>query len=156
MDFIRYLFDSAKAYFQESDLHGNALWASIESNIHLILSHPNGWGGSEQHFLREAVVKALIFTEEEALSHVSFVTERDATVHFCGTHMEPGQSLEVSFSPSTLRRILTPDFKPGQKIVIVDANEQTIDVVSYTVASMSPLEVEHFRGPECNALHFQI
>ena len=97
MDFIRYLFDSAKAYFQESDLHGNALWASIESNIHLILSHPNGWGGSEQHFLREAVVKALIFTEEEALSHVSFVTERDATVHFCATHMEPGQSLEVSF-----------------------------------------------------------
>ena len=60
------------------------------------------------------------------------------------------------FSSSTLRRILTPDFKPGQKIVIADANEQTIDVVSYTVASMSPLEVEHFRGPECNALHFQI
>ena len=46
-DFIRYLFDSAKAYFQASDLLGNALWASIESNIHLILSHPNGWGGSE-------------------------------------------------------------------------------------------------------------
>ena len=97
VDFIRYLFDSAKSYFQESDPHRNARWASIESNIHLILSHPNGWGGSEQRFLREAVVKALTIAEEEALSRVSFVAESEATVHFCATHMESDQSLEVSF-----------------------------------------------------------
>ena len=97
VDFIRYLFDSAKSYFQQSDPRGNLQWASIESNIHLILSHPNGWGGSEQRFLREAVVKASITTEKEAISRVSFVTEWEASVHFCATHMESDQSLEVSF-----------------------------------------------------------
>ena len=75
VDFIRYLFDSAKTFIQEREPMGETLWESLGRNVDLILSHPNGWEGPQQEFLRKLVVQASIFTEEEALSRVSFVTD---------------------------------------------------------------------------------
>jgi len=94
-DFLRYLFDSAKASIKEWEPMGEQLWESLEPNIDLILSHPNGWEGREQEFLRKSVVKASILTEEEALSRVSFVTEGEATFNFCVTNTKSGELLEV-------------------------------------------------------------
>jgi len=88
--FIRYLFDSAKVFIQEHELTGKELWESLEHNIDLILSHPNGWEGREQGFLQKSVVQASIFTEEEALSRVSFVTEGEATFLLSYTMMKKG------------------------------------------------------------------
>ena len=96
-DFIRYLFDSAKAFIQESEPKGEELWISLERTINLMLSHPNGWGGREQEFLRKSVSRALIFTEEEARSRVSFVTEGEATANFCVTNTKFHESLRVPF-----------------------------------------------------------
>jgi hypothetical protein len=94
-DFVRYLFDSAKAFIQESEPMGQELWESLEREIDIVLSHPNGWEGREQGFLRKSVVQASIFTEEEALSRVSFVTEGEATFNFCVTNTRSGDLLEV-------------------------------------------------------------
>jgi len=94
-DFIRYLFDSAKAFIQESEPMGKELWEGREHNIDLIFSHPNGWEGRQQEFLRKSVVRASILTEEEALSRVSFVTEGEATFNFCVTNTKSGELLEV-------------------------------------------------------------
>jgi hypothetical protein len=96
VDFIRYLFDSAKAFIQEREPMGKEFWKNLKSNIDLVLSHPNGWEGREQEFLRRSVVRASIFTKEEALSRVSFVTEGEATFHFCATGTGVGELLEVS------------------------------------------------------------
>ena len=76
---------------------GNVLWESLEHNIDLVLSHPNEWGGREQEFLRRSVVRASVFTEQEALSRVSFVTEGEATFNFCVTNTISGELLEVVF-----------------------------------------------------------
>ena len=97
VDFIRYLFDSAKAFIQESEPMGGQIWESVEHNIDLVLAHPNRWEGREQQFLRESVVKASIFTEEEALSRVSFVTEGEAILNFCMTNTGSGALIEVAF-----------------------------------------------------------
>ena len=94
-DFIRYLFDSAKAFIQESEPVGKKLWESLEPNIDLILSHPNGWDGREQEILRRAVVQASVFTEAEAISRVSFVTEGEASFNFCVINTVSGELLEV-------------------------------------------------------------
>ena len=97
VDFMRYLFDSAKAFIQESvEAIGEKIWESVEQNIDLVLAHPNGWEGREQQFLRESSVKASIFTEEEALSRVSFVTEGEATFNFCAIETKSGELLEVA------------------------------------------------------------
>jgi len=102
-DFIRYLFDSAKAYIQECEQMGELLWESLEHNIDLILTHPNGWEGREQEFLRKSVVRASVFTEKEALSRVSFITEGEANFNFCVANTKSGELLEVLFFPSTPR-----------------------------------------------------
>jgi hypothetical protein len=81
---------------------GKELWEQVKSNIDLILSHPNGWGGREQEFLRKSVVEAEVFTEEEALSRVSFVTEGEATFNYCVMATHSRESLKVlSFASST-------------------------------------------------------
>ena len=98
VDFIRYLFDSAKAFIQESEPMSKELWKSLENKIDLILSHPNGWEGREQEFLRKSIVQSLIFTEQEALTRVSFVTEGEATFNFCVTNTKSGELLKVSVS----------------------------------------------------------
>ena len=152
--FIRYLFDSVKAFIQECEPMGQTLWESFGSNIDLILSHPNGWEGREQEFLRKSVVQASVFTEEEALSRVSFVTEGEATFNFCVTNTKSGELLEVGFS--NLVRLqgytLTTHFKPEHTVLVIDAGGGTIDISSYTVTSTSPLEVEEFHEPKCNGL----
>ena len=94
-DFIRYLFDSVKTFIEECEPLGEELWESVESNIDLVLSHPNGWEGREQEILRKSVVQAKVFTEEEALSRVSFVTEGEATFNFCVTNTRSGELLKV-------------------------------------------------------------
>jgi len=151
-DFIRYLFDSAKAFIQEREPMGQQLWESLQGNIDLILSHPNSWEGRQQEFLRKSVVQASIFTEEEALSRVSFVTEGEATFNFCVTNTKSGEELKVFFlySTPTIRSDLS--FKPGNKVVVIDAGGGTVDISSYTVNSTSPLEVEEFHEPKCNVL----
>jgi len=98
-DFIRYLFNSTKAFIQEREPMGEELWESLGSDIDLILSHPNGWEGREQGFLRKSVVRAGVFTEKEALSRVSFVTEGEATFNFCVTNTNSCELLKVAFSP---------------------------------------------------------
>ena len=102
-DFIRYLFDSTEAFIKESEPMGEDIWKSVEKNIDLVLAHPNGWEGREQEFLRKSVVQASIFTEEEALSRVSFVTEGEASFNFCVTNTKSGELLEVTPSPTLLR-----------------------------------------------------
>jgi len=110
-DFLRYLFDSVKAYIQESESNGEKIWESLKNNIDLILPHPNGWEGREQDFLRKSVVQASIFTEEEALSRVSFVTESEATFNFCAANTESGELLEVVFSRPAPRIYSDPSFQ---------------------------------------------
>jgi hypothetical protein len=102
-DFIRYLFDSAKAFIQESEPMGQELWESLKHGIDLVLSHPNCWEGHEQGFLRKSVVQASIFTEKEALSRVFFVTEGEATVNFCVTNTKADGLLNVPFFLPQLR-----------------------------------------------------
>ena len=151
-DIIRYLFDSAKAFIKESEPVGDKLWETVQSNIDLVLSHPNGWEGREQEFLRKSVVKASVFTEEEALSRVSFVSEGEATFNFCVTNTKSGESLKV-LSLRFREYVLNSRFQPGHKVLVVDAGGGTIDISSYTVNSTAPLKVEEFHQPKCNGVY---
>ena len=60
------------------------MWNSIEDDINFILSHPNGWEGRQQSEMRNAAISAgLVKSEAEALDRVSFVTEGEASLHYC-------------------------------------------------------------------------
>jgi len=92
-DYMRYLFDSTKELFKSSE--PNFSWNSI-SNIELVLSHPNGWGGPQQSQLRSAAIKAGIVSDTP-IGHASvhFVTEGEACFNFCATEIRAGEKLKV-------------------------------------------------------------
>lgn len=98
-DFYGYLYQCTKTYIRETQV-GNMsglLWDSLEGEIDFVLSHPNGWGGAQQNAMRSAVVKAGIVTEEEALSRITFVTEGEASMHFCVSHEDYLDSFKVEY-----------------------------------------------------------
>jgi len=95
-DFMRYLFDSAKALFKSSEPNGELRWDSISGSIELVLTHPNGWGGPQQTHLRNAAIKAGIVPDTPAgHASVHFVTEGEASFSFCAIHTQAGKNLKV-------------------------------------------------------------
>ena len=101
-DFMRYLFDSAKAHFISSDPAAEIRWDSVSNNIELVLTHPNGWGGAQQAKLRTAAVKAGIVPDTKGgRSRVRFVTEGEASFNFCVTHTQAGKDLKVRHASPT-------------------------------------------------------
>jgi len=105
-DFMRYLFDSAKAHFISSGPAAEIRWNSVSNNIELVLTHPNEWGGSQQAKMRTAAVRAGIVPDtKEGHSRVHFVTEGEASFNFCVTHTQAGKDLKVRHAHASLPRV---------------------------------------------------
>ena len=80
-DLMKYLFQSTKQYIMNPEKWA---WTSAEGNIHFIFSHPNGWEGKQQSKMRRAAVAAgLVASDLEAEDRITFVTEGEASLHFC-------------------------------------------------------------------------
>ena len=83
-DFLAYLFKCARDYIQETHVNGASLWQSVQGRIDVVLSHPNGWEGGQQGKMREAAMQArLIADSAEGRSKLHFVTEGEASLHYC-------------------------------------------------------------------------
>ena len=83
-DFLRYLHQCARTFIEETHANGVEMWHSLEDRTEFVLTHPNGWEGAQQSMMRTAAVKAgLIPDNEGGHSHLSFVTEGEASLHFC-------------------------------------------------------------------------
>ncbi|KAH9940118.1 uncharacterized protein BXZ73DRAFT_99115 [Epithele typhae] len=132
-DFIAYLVSCAKRFIQESHANGNHLWASVEGNIEFVLSHPNGWEGAQQEKMRQAtIVGGLIPNTDEGRKRVHFVTEGEASLHFC---IQSGLTAE--------------SIEDGKSVMIVDVGGGTVDISSYGFVSKSPFVVEEVTAPDC-------
>lgn len=81
-DYLKYLFKCTKQYIIDMSPHPT-YWGSVEDNIDFVLTHPNGWGGRQQSVMRQAAVLAGLVTRDEAATRVQFVTEGEASLHFC-------------------------------------------------------------------------
>jgi len=60
------------------------MWKRLEPTIEYVLSHPNGWEGGQQALMRKAAILAGFIPNTEAgRSRLFFVTEGEASLHFC-------------------------------------------------------------------------
>lgn len=83
-DFLRYLFICARTFIQEAHVDGVGLWSSVQARTHFILPHPNGWEGEQQSQMRQgAILAGLIAATPEGRERVHFVTEGEASLHYC-------------------------------------------------------------------------
>ncbi|KAH9485825.1 Heat shock 70 kDa protein 12A [Psilocybe cubensis] len=135
-DFLRYLYQCARTYIEETHANGVDLWRNLESRTDFVLTHPNGWEGAQQSLMRRAAVLAGLIPDSPAgQRRLSFVTEGEASLHFC---ISSGLTTEA--------------IKQGKGILIVDAGGGTIDISAYKQASQDIKSFEEMAAPQC---HFQ-
>ena len=95
-DFLRYLFECASSYIQDTHANGRDLWNSVKFHIDFVLSHPNGWEGTQQSEMRRAAVLAGLFPDTASgHSRLSFVTEGEASLHFSVHNGLPAGAMKV-------------------------------------------------------------
>ena len=94
---MAYLYKCAKSYIEQTHPNGVDLWSALASQAEFILSHPNGWEGSQQSQMRRAAVTAsLVPDTQEGHDRLHFVTEGEASLHYSLENGLPADSLEVS------------------------------------------------------------
>ncbi|TFK64304.1 hypothetical protein BDN72DRAFT_861491 [Pluteus cervinus] len=132
-DFLRYLYQSAQAYIEEHHPNGPFLWSTVQKRIRFILSHPNGWEGPQQSQMRQAAILAgLIPDTPEGKSRIHFVTEGEASLHFC---ISQGLMAEV--------------IKDGERAMVVDAGGGTIDISAYEKQAGDKQAFNEITAPQC-------
>ncbi|KAF8593069.1 hypothetical protein BDV93DRAFT_590260, partial [Ceratobasidium sp. AG-I] len=80
IDFMKYLLENTKSFFEKKVIGGRTLWGKLFPTIQVVLAHPNGWETPERGFLRRAARRAGMAPSD---SQITFVTEAEASVHFC-------------------------------------------------------------------------
>ncbi|KAG8732572.1 hypothetical protein FRC11_012525 [Ceratobasidium sp. 423] len=132
-DFLRYLLKHTKEYFEDRILDGKLIWERYHSTMEVVLAHPNGWGIREQAFLRQVATEAGFSTSEHAQKNIRFLTEAEASVHFCIHHTNLGSRLQ-----------------PGTNFAVCDAGGSTVDSTLYSVISAHPvLKLTEKRASAC-------
>ncbi|KAF8695760.1 ATP binding, partial [Rhizoctonia solani] len=101
--------------------------------MEVVLAHPNGWGIREQTFLRKVATDAGLSVPEKAQRNIRFLSEAEASVHFCIHHTNLGNRLQ-----------------PGTHFAVCDAGGSTVDTTLYSVVSLHPLlKLEEKRASAC-------
>ncbi|GJE90679.1 HSP70 family protein [Phanerochaete sordida] len=132
-DFLMYLFDCTKKYIIETHPNGASLWSSVQDRIEIVLSHPNGWEGSQQGKMRQAAVYArLVPDTPDGHARVHFVTEGEASLLYC---VDNGLAANV--------------IRDGTSIMVIDAGGGTVDISTYQISETHPLTVEEIAPADC-------
>ncbi|KAG8717790.1 hypothetical protein FRC09_013662 [Ceratobasidium sp. 395] len=130
---MTYLVKHTQAYFESRVLDGPKIWKELRDDMTIVLAHPNGWTIREKNFLRKAAIAAKYTTEDKAHAQIHFVSEAEASMHFCMFHSDIHRGLE-----------------PGTSLVVCDAGGSTIDTTAYRVKNTSPvLELEEVKASAC-------
>ncbi|KAG8922380.1 hypothetical protein FRC00_007507 [Tulasnella sp. 408] len=139
-DFLKYMYDCVRTHIMTRQVDGNELWSSLSGTAQFILSHPNGWGSYQQGKMREAAIRGgLVPNTPEGRERIEFVTEGEASFHWCIEQALTGTTLKVSIVKMT----------EGEKIVVADLGGGTIDVSSFLVKTPRPLRLQEQMAPEC-------
>ena len=79
---MKYLYRCARSYIQKTYVNGESLWASVESCIDFVLTHPDGWEGAQQSQIRRAAVLGGLIPDD-GQKRIHLVTEGEAELDFC-------------------------------------------------------------------------
>lgn len=135
VDFLSYMFRHTQDFFVNGTPAGSPIWTRLKdaNNIVLILATPNGWDTGQQSFLKDAVMQAGLVQKSKIESHLHFVTEGEASVHYALAHSRGHTWL-----------------KPGIMFAVTDAGGSTVDSTLYACKALVPkLKLEEVCASEC-------
>ncbi len=141
-------------FIQESHQNGTELLLSVKGDIEFILSHPQ-WLGRElnsSNCVGQPFTAGLIPDDDKGHERIHFVTEGEASLHFCIEHGLPPY-IKVScllFHPATHCSLA----QDGEGVMIVDAGGGTVDISTYS-SIQSSTTVDHpfeeIAAPTCSS-----
>ncbi|KAF8337474.1 uncharacterized protein EI90DRAFT_3043110 [Cantharellus anzutake] len=132
-DFFKYLVKHTQDTFTYRVLDGARVWKTHIPSADIVIAHPNGWGLREQEFLRTAAVAASIVPESQSHTRIFFVTEGEASVHYCMFHAD-----------------LASQFEPNVRFAVCDAGGSTVDITAYSVSEVHPqLQLREVKPSAC-------
>lgn len=132
-DFLRFAFTHARDTFVRTSPDAAALWARLGGAFELVYAIPNGWGGAQQAFVRDALVGAGVLPANFAPARLAFVSEAEASAHFALAHMNIAHWLKV-----------------GSVFAVLDAGGSTVDTTIYRCTALAPkLRLEEVTSSEC-------
>ena len=106
------MFSRALKYITEHAPEAREPWTQEESNIQIVLTHPNGWKGPQQAKMREAAVLAELVPDTDAgHERVHFVSEGEASFHSCVLNGLIEGTDEVGVTSSSSSHVLTTDVR---------------------------------------------
>ncbi|KAF8336893.1 uncharacterized protein EI90DRAFT_3013883 [Cantharellus anzutake] len=120
-DFFGYLIKHTQDTFEERVLDGARVWKLHFPTADVVVAHPNGWGPREQEFMRRAAVAANIVPQSQSRTRIFFVTEGEASVHYCMFYAN-----------------LASQLKENMKFIVCDAGGSTVDTTTYSVSKVRP------------------
>ncbi|KAH7339943.1 hypothetical protein B0J17DRAFT_379712 [Rhizoctonia solani] len=121
-DFLGYLLKHTRAFIEQRMALGKQIWEKYKSTMEVVIAHPNGWDTPEQDFLRRAAIAAGFVESAKAPTHVRFVTEAEASVHYCIHHSNLSKRLQT-----------------GTNLAVCDAGGSTVDTTLYSIVATSPV-----------------
>ncbi|KDQ59114.1 hypothetical protein JAAARDRAFT_192659 [Jaapia argillacea MUCL 33604] len=132
-DFMAYLYRCGLDFIRDTHHAGDQILKSVDGQIEFVFGHPNGWEGSQQEKMRQAAVLAgLIPNTSSGRSRLQFVTEGEASLHYC---------VNNGFSSGLI--------KTGASVMIVDCGGGTIDLSSFAFKEVNPISVEEIAPVGC-------
>ncbi|KAG9088927.1 hypothetical protein FRC06_001776 [Ceratobasidium sp. 370] len=132
-DFMVYLMKHTQKFLESRIIDGRKVWADLHQDMTIVIAHPNGWTIKEQNFLRKAAVAAKYTSEAKAHAQIHFVSEAEASVHFCMFHSDIHNRLNLNVN-----------------FIVCDAGGSTVDTTAYSVKNISPmLELEEKKASAC-------
>ncbi|KAF9510510.1 hypothetical protein BS47DRAFT_64108 [Hydnum rufescens UP504] len=133
-DFIQYLLKHTRHFFETRVVEGESVWNNHINSADIVITYPNGWGIHEQDVLRKAAISAGCPDPTKTTAHIHFLTEAEASVHFCMLQADIGSDW----------------LKPGVQFAVCDAGGSTIDITTYEVTRTNPsLLLEEKRASAC-------
>ncbi|CUA78451.1 hypothetical protein RSOLAG22IIIB_07089 [Rhizoctonia solani] len=118
-DYFGYLLKATKACVEKRIPLGKEIWEKYKSTMEVVIAHPNGWDTPEQDFLRKAVIDCGFV---DLHGRVQFVTEAEASIHFCIHHSNLSSKLQVRTN-----------------LAVCDAGGSTVDTTVYSIVSTDPV-----------------
>jgi hypothetical protein len=85
-----------RIFFEDRTPDGRNVWSNLILHADFVIAHPNGWGLREQSVLRRAAIQADLVRPSDADERVHFVSEAEASVHFCMVNAHLAARFKVS------------------------------------------------------------
>ncbi|KAG8937833.1 hypothetical protein FRC00_000357 [Tulasnella sp. 408] len=140
-DFLKYMYNCVRKHIVESQFNGSQLWSSLKGTAHFVLRQElfSLFPGQQNDMRQAAIRGGLVPDTPEGHDRIEFVTEGEASLHWCTDQGMTGVDIKAILNPP----------KEGTNVVVADLGGGTIDVSSFVVTTPKPLCLRERRSPEC-------